>query len=416
MGRRVIWIVIDSVGAGMLPDADRYGDAGADTIGHILDSFPDTDLPNMARLGLYEIDGTSFKGKKSVHVEGCYGRSLEKSKGKDTTTGHWEMIGIYTKKPFPTYPDGFPKEIIDEFIERTGCGGIYGNKVASGVPIIGEYGEKHMKTGYPIIYTSADSVFQIAASEEKVGLDKLYEMCHIARELLQGEHAVGRVIARPFVRVRNASKDAAMHEVDIKPIGGFERTANRRDFALEPDRNNILTHIKDAGKTVAAVGKISDIFANVGITDEIHTTGNSDGLSKTLDYMQTVQEGLIFTNLVDFDMKFGHRRDTLGYRNALVEFDNWLGENLYKLKEDDILIINSDHGCDPTYKGSDHTREYIPVLIYGKNLEKNVNLGTLSSFADIGKTVEDYILGANAEESDKLIGESFLKKIYKENI
>jgi phosphopentomutase len=317
------------------------------------------------------------------------------------------MIGIYTKNPFPTYPDGFPKKLIGEFIEKTGCGSVYGNKVASGVPIIAEYGEEHMKTGFPIVYTSADSVFQIAASEEKTGLDNLYRMCTIARGILKGEHAVGRVIARPFVRI--ADEDA--------PEPHFERTSNRRDFALKPDHDNVLSHIKEAGLKVAAVGKISDIFAGTGITDEVHTTGNADGMAKTREYMDTVDAGLIFTNLVDFDMKYGHRRDVIGYRNALVEFDSWLGETLEVLRDDDILIINADHGCDPTYKGSDHTREYIPLLIYGKNLKSGVNLGVRNSFADIGKTVERYLIGdrkcgeGDTEGKKDDIGSDFLDLI-----
>lgn len=394
MAKRVIWIVLDSVGAGYLPDADKFGDMGSDTIGHILDNYPDTKIPNMRRLGLGKISGTSFYDKEEPKAIGCYGKSKEMSCGKDTTTGHWEMIGIYTKNPFPTYPDGFPDEIIDRFIEETGCGGIYGNKVASGVTIIEEYGEGHMETGYPIVYTSADSVYQIAASEEKVGLDNLYNMCRVARNMLQGEHGVGRVIARPFVRKGD----------------GFERTSNRRDYALSPSENNILNRIKNAGLTVAAVGKISDIFNGVGISCEVHTTSNADGMLKTEEYMKSVDSGLIFTNLVDFDMKFGHRRDVLGYKNALEEFDLWLGNFMETLTDEDLLVINADHGCDPTYKGTDHTREHVPVLIYGKNIKQDVDLGTLESFADIGKTIEDYLLGETSTE-DGNIGKSFLASI-----
>lgn len=395
MARRVIWIVIDSVGAGELPDSDKYDDVGADTFGHIFAAYPDMKVDNMKRFGLCKIDGTSFrKYDNDGECIGCYGKSKELSNGKDTTTGHWEMIGIYTKEPFPTYPNGFPKEIIDEFIEKTGCGNIYANTVASGVPIIAEYGEKHMETGYPIVYTSADSVFQIAASEEKVGLDNLYRYCQVAREILQGKHGVGRVIARPFVR----SGD------------GFERTSNRRDYALNPTEDNILSMLKQRGKTVAAVGKISDIFNGVGITDEVHTKSNADGMQKTLDYMNQYDSGLIFTNLVDFDMKYGHRRDVLGYKNGLEEFDAWLDELIGNLKDEDIVIINADHGCDPTYKGSDHTREYIPVMMYGKNLKKDKNLGVLNSFADIGKTVLEYLIPDEKIETNS-IGESFLEKI-----
>lgn len=397
MGKRVIWFVLDSVGVGEEPDADKFGDTGSDTLGHIAKTYPDTDFTNMRRLGLYNIDETSFRDGKEAGIIGCYGKGREMSNGKDTTTGHLEMIGIFTKNPFPTYPNGFPDEIIQEFMEKTGCKGIYGNKVASGVPIIQEYGEAHMETGYPIIYTSADSVFQIAASEEKVGLDRLYGMCETARDILKGEHAVGRVIARPFVRKGD----------------GFERTSNRRDYSLKPSEHNVLSHLKDRGITVAAVGKISDIFNGVGITREVHTSGNADGMQKTLEYMKETESGLIFTNLVDFDMKYGHRRDVLGYRNALLEFDEFLGELIQNLSEDDIVIINSDHGCDPTFKGTDHTREFIPIMIYGKGLKQNVNLGIRSTFADIGKTVEEYLLGETVRD-DETVGESFLKDILKE--
>lgn len=395
MGKRVIWIVLDSAGVGFEPDADKFGDEGSDTFGHILKKYPDAKFSNMDRLGLRAIEKTSFyDAETKKDIIGCYGKGQELSNGKDTTTGHWEMIGIHTARPFPTYPNGFPEEIIDAFIEKTGCGGIYGNKVASGIPIIAEYGEEHMKTGYPIVYTSADSVFQIAASEEKVGLKRLYEMCEIAREILVGEHGVGRVIARPFVTVE----------------GGFERTGNRRDYALEPDSDNVLMHLKDAGVPVYAVGKISDIFHGSGIAESVHTSGNKDGMAKTRDYMATKESGLIFTNLVDFDMKYGHRRDVLGYKNALEEFDAWLGETIPMLKEDDILIVDADHGCDPTFRGTDHTREYVPILMYGKKLGQGVDLGTRPTFADIGKTVEEYLLG-EVKQTSVTIGESFLSEV-----
>lgn len=394
MGKRVIWIVLDSAGAGASPDSALFGDAGADTLGHIIEKYPDIALPNMKRLGLWNIDGISFGRDTGNPAEGCYGKAQEMSNGKDTTTGHWEMIGIHTKNPFPTYPNGFPDEIIRPFIEQTGCGQIYGNKVASGIPIIAEYGEEHMKTGYPIVYTSADSVFQIAASEEKVGLDRLYEMCATARKILQGEHGVGRVIARPFIR---------------KPDGGFERTANRRDYAMKPDYDNVLEHLRQRGIKIAAVGKIGDIFDGVGITESVHTVSNQDGMNKTSEYMHTMPEGLIFTNLVDFDMKYGHRRDVEGYKNALEEFDLWLGSVLPAMSQDDIIIINADHGCDPTYKGTDHTREYIPILMYGRSLRQGVDLGTRRTFADIGKTVEEYLLGEPLKDSGT-IGNSFLSE------
>lgn len=404
MGRRVIWIVLDSVGAGEAPDAGRFGDAGADTLGHIIGTYPDIVIPNMQKLGLCRIDGVSFRNMQgtpdSPEITGCYGKAREMSDGKDTTTGHWEMIGIYIEHPFPTYPDGFPAEIIDAFTAQTGCEKVYGNKVASGIPIIAEYGEEHMRTGYPIVYTSADSVFQIAASEEKVGLEKLYDMCLTARNILQGRHGVGRVIARPFIR---------------KDDGSFERTANRRDYALNPDADNVLMHLKSRGVKVAAVGKISDIFNREGITESVHTVSNADGMAKTEAYMQTVDAGLIFTNLVDFDMKYGHRRDVEGYKNALEAFDAWLGKILPVLSEDDILVIDADHGCDPTYKGTDHTREYIPLLIYGKRLKKGVNLGVRDTFADIGKTVEEYLLGEVIKDTHT-VGRSFLEDIRDENV
>lgn len=395
MGRRVFWIVLDSVGAGEMPDAKQFGDEGADTLGHIIASCPDVKLPNMCKLGLHKINGTSFKNyNKDVHeVIGCYGKSRELSNGKDTTTGHWEMIGIHTANPFPTFPNGFPQDLIDEFIEKTGCGAIYGNKVASGIPIIEEYIEEHLKTGYPIVYTSADSVFQIAASEEKVGLNRLYEMCQIARDMLQGERGVGRVIARPFV----GTKDH------------FERTSNRKDYALEPTHDNILCKLQDAGIPVVAIGKISDIFHHVGISQAIHTDNNEDGMAKTTNQIRTLEQGLCFTNLVDFDMKYGHRRDLQGYKNGLEAFDQWLGKNLPLLRPDDLLVINADHGCDPTFKGSDHTREYIPILIYGKNIKKSFDLGIRETFGDIGATILEYLTeGVVTNEPDnKIIGKSF---------
>ncbi|MDD6401928.1 MAG: phosphopentomutase [Lachnospiraceae bacterium] len=393
MGRRVIWIVLDSVGIGMLPDADKYDDVGADTLGHIIEKYPNINIPNMRYLGLDNISSISFQRPREEKL-GCFGKAMEMSCGKDTTTGHYEMIGIHTRIPFPTFKDGFPKEIINEFLAKTGCKGVLGNKVASGIPIIYEYGDEHMKTGYPIVYTSADSVFQIAASEETFGLDRLYEVCQIARDMLKGEWGVGRVIARPF----------------IKKGDEFERTSNRRDYALSPDEDNVLVHLRKNNITVAGVGKISDIFNGVGVEKSVHTTSNADGMQKTIDYMDTVSEGLIFTNLVDFDMKYGHRRDVEKYMFGLEEFDKWLGNLIPMLKDDDLLIINADHGCDPTYKGSDHTREYIPILIYGNNIKRNVDLGILDTFADIGKTVEEYLLGKELKNS-KSIGNSFLNKL-----
>ncbi len=389
MINRVIWVILDSVGMGELPDANIFGDEGSNTLGHIFEKHPDIHIPNMASLGIGNIDGMTIIDKVSNPI-GIYGKCAELSMGKDTTTGHWEMIGIHTPNPFPTYPNGFPSEIIDEFIKLTGCKGILGNKVASGTEIIAELGSEHMKTGYPIIYTSADSVFQIAASEDIVGVNTLYDMCKIARRILSDAHGVGRVIARPF-----KLKD-----------GEYVRTSNRRDFSLNPPENNLLSSLKNNGYTVAAVGKIEDIFNGVGITDAVHTKDNMDGVDKTLQYMNSVDKGLIFTNLVEFDMKWGHRRDVEGYAMGLEDFDNRLIEIIDRMKTSDLLIINADHGCDPAFKGTDHTREYIPLLIYGKSIKQNVDLGTRNSFADIGQTIADIF------KVDKLsIGESYIDKI-----
>ena len=342
---------------------------------------------------MFNLDGVTCGTKLGAPV-GCYARLREASAGKDTTIGHWEIAGLLSPEPLPTFPNGFPKEVLDEFTARTGYQ-VLCNKPYSGTEVIKDYGEEHMKTGYPIVYTSADSVYQIAASEEKVGLDNLYNMCHIARELLTGENAVGRVIARPFIR---------------KPDGSFERTANRRDYALKPDDDNVLSHLQSSGVHVYAVGKISDIFDNVGIDESVHTISNKDGMEKTKDYFDKIDKGLIFTNLVDFDMKYGHRRDVPGYKNALEEFDEWLGSFVDGMQDDDIIIINADHGCDPTYKGTDHTREYIPLLMYGKCIKSGYNLGVRKTFADIGKTVEEYLLGEKYNNTDT-IGESFLGDI-----
>lgn len=372
MFKRVIWIILDSVGIGEAPDADAFGDVGADTLGNIIKDRGHLQVPNMERLGLFSIDGTTLP-KSDVIPIGAYGKARELSNGKDTTIGHWEMIGIETKQAFPTYPMGFPDEIMEEFVKSTGCKGYLGNIVASGTQIINELGNDHMTTGYPIIYTSADSVFQIAAHEDVIPLERLYKMCETAREILTGEHAVARVIARPFVKE------------DEK----YVRTANRRDFSLKPNPESLLSYLKNAGYRVTAVGKIEDIFCGVGIGDAIHTKSNVDGIEKTLDFMDTQREGLIFTNLVEFDSTWGHRRDVEGYAGGLETFDQGLEKLLAKMNEDDLLIINADHGCDPTFRGTDHTREYIPVLMYHKHMEHGVNLGILDTFADIGATIAD---------------------------
>lgn len=372
--RRVIWIVLDSVGMGELPDADKYGDVGSNTLGNIAKLRPMV-LGNMRKLGLGNIDG--MKNIEPVKTPiGCYGRLAEISKGKDTTTGHWEMVGVVTENPSPTYPDGFPKEIIDAFCKAAKIDGILANCVASGTEIIKRLGKEHIRTGKPIVYTSADSVFQIAAHEKVIPVSRLYEICEAARGVLTGEHAVGRVIARPFVG-RNAED--------------FMRTANRKDFSLVPPKYNLLTRLTEESVPVYAVGKIEDIFCGEGITEAVHTSDNNDGINKTLEYMDKKDYGLIFTNLVETDMVYGHRNDVEGYARCVEEFDARLPQIMDKLKNEDILIITADHGCDPTTESTDHSREYVPVLYYGKQLNENVNLRTGKTFANIGQTVGEYL-------------------------
>lgn len=365
---RVIIIVMDSVGIGELPDAHLYGDDGANTLGHIYRDIEDFSLPTLEKLGIGNIQGTKYIRKSSAPI-GCYGRAAERSKGKDTITGHWEITGIILDKPFPTYPNGFPEELIRRFEELVGRK-ILGNKAASGTEIIEELGAVHMETGYPIVYTSADSVFQIAAHEEIVPVEVLYEMCEAAREMLTGEQRVARVIARPFVG---------------KP-GEFTRTAKRRDYSVEPPTATLLDHAVEQGCSVTAVGKIYDIFAGRGISRYVHTGSNRDGMEKTMDYIKENDKGIIFTNLVDFDMKYGHRNNAEGYGAALRDFDSGLCVLLDCLKKRDLLILTADHGCDPTTESTDHSREYVPILAYGKMLRRGVDIGTRESFADIGAT------------------------------
>ena len=387
---RVIWMVIDSVGIGALPDSQKFGDVNVDTLGNIVRACKGIKIPNMIKLGLANIEGVDSLENIESPI-GCYGRCSEVSKGKDTTTGHWEMTGVLVETPFKTFENGFPKDIIEEF-ERRSNRKVIGNKPASGTAILDELGEQHMNTGEVIVYTSADSVFQIAAHEEIVSLDELYKMCEIAREIMMGDNAVARIIARPFIG---------------KP-GAFERTSNRRDYSLSPFEDTVLDNIKNSNLDVIGVGKIEDIFNQQGITEAIHTHDNMDGVNQTINYMKKETKGLIFTNLVDFDSKYGHRRDVEGYKNALEEFDARIPEILVNMNDDDVLIINSDHGNDPTYKGTDHTREYIPVLVYGKNLKSGLNLGTRNSFADIGATVADIL---NVEMPKH--GQSFKNEIMK---
>lgn len=385
---RVIWIILDSVGMGALPDAAAFGDEGTNTIAHVAAKHGGLQIPNMVRLGLGNIDGMLGIEKESRPI-GLYGRMKEMSNGKDTTIGHWEMIGIYSPVKFPTYPYGFPESIIKEFIEKTGVPGILGNKTASGTDIIKELGEEHINTRKPIIYTSADSVFQIACHEDVYSPEELYKLCETAREILKGKDEVARVIARPFTGKDN-----------------FERTANRRDFSKNPDSDNLLVKMKEAGLDVVGVGKIEDIFAGVGITEAIHTSDNMDGMNQTIEYMEKDNRGLIFTNLVEFDSKWGHRNDYEGYAVGLEEFDKRLGELMEIMKDGDLLVINADHGCDPTTPGTDHTREYVPLLVYGKKRNSSINLGTRESFADVGQTIADIF------KLEKLsIGKSFLSKL-----
>ena len=387
--KRVVLIVLDSVGVGEMPDAKMYGDKGSDTLDHTFEACKGLNIPNLKKLGLGNIEGVKALGKEES-VIGAFGKSSEKSIGKDTVTGHWEIGGVILDKPLNTYPDGFSDKIINDFKKKAKIDGILGNKVASGTAIIEELGEEHVKTGYPIIYTSADSVFQIAAHEEVVGLGNLYKMCEIAREMLVGEDVVGRVIARPFVG----------------EVGSFKRTSNRRDYALDPFGKTALEYIKENGMSVAAVGKIEDIYNGKGVTEAVHIKNNMDGVDKTLEYMDKIDNGLIFTNLVDFDMLYGHRNDPKGYGKALEDFDGRLNEIYSKLRDEDILIITADHGCDPTTESTDHSREYIPILVYGKKVKGGTELGIRDSFTDIGKSVLDY-LGID----NNLEGKSFINEI-----
>lgn len=386
--KRVFLIVLDSLGIGAMPDSEKFGDVGVNTLASCVASDK-LRIPNMIAAGLGNIDGVSCL-PKAEHPTGAYARLKEASMGKDTTIGHWEIGGIVSDSPLPTYPDGFPEEILAPFRAQTGRG-ILANAPWSGTEVIEEYGEKHMQTGDLIVYTSADSVFQIAAHEEIVPPETLYEYCRIARKLLQGKHGVGRVIARPFVGTP----------------GAFKRTANRHDFSLEPPKDTLLDALKKAGKASIGVGKIYDIFAGRGTTEHVYNQSNANGMEHTLRYAGEDFEGLCFVNLVDFDMVFGHRRDIDGYANALSEFDAWLPSFLEKLGQEDIVMITADHGCDPGYLATtDHTREYVPLLILGKGV-KPVNLGTRDSFADIAATAAQ-LLNVELETPGKSFAEEIL--------
>lgn len=383
--KRVVLLILDSVGIGAMPDADQYGDVGANTLANTAKATGGLNLPNLGKFGLGNIHDILGVPSTSAPLA-AWGKAAESSVGKDTVTGHWEISGVILDTPLKTFPHGFPKEIMDEFEHRIGRGTL-GNVVASGTEIIEELGEEHMATGKPIIYTSADSVFQIAAHEEIIPLPELYRMCEIAREMLTGDWTVGRVIARPFVG---------------ESAKTFKRTSNRHDYSLDPFTKTMLEYIDEAGQTVYGVGKINDIFNGKGVNKTVRTTGNMDGVDKTIAAINESQGGLIFINLVDFDMLYGHRNDPEGYKAALEEVDGRLPEILEALNEEDILIITADHGCDPTTESTDHSREYIPLLVYGKN-KKPVALGTRDSFTDIGKSILAY-LGVD----NTLPGKSFL--------
>ncbi len=369
---RICLVILDSVGIGEMPDAAAWGDVGSDTIGNTLKAKSVT-LPNMQRLGLGNIK--PLNGVPAIdRPEGSFGRCALFSNGKDTATGHWEIAGIVLKKAFPTFPNGFPDEVISRFISEANVPGILGNVPASGTEIIKELGEEHIRTGKPIVYTSADSVFQIAAHEGIIPIERQYEICQIARHILDGENKVGRVIARPFVGDTAAT---------------FKRTENRHDYAVPPPPDNLLPQLSENGLDVVCIGKIASIYDSVGVTEDLTAKNNDQSIDQTINALNADSRGLIFSNLVDFDMLFGHRRDPEGYSLALAHFDERLPEILDALNHDDLLIITADHGNDPTFRGTDHTREYVPLLVYGKNAKPGVDLGIRGSLADIGQTTAE---------------------------
>ena len=384
---RITLIVLDGAGIGEMPDAPEWGDAGSDTFGHVLASR-EVHLPNLRRYGLGNIRPLNGVAPLA-EPEGSYGRCALRSNGKDTTTGHWEMAGIILDQAFPTYPNGFPANVIDHFIRETGVPGILGNLPASGTEIIKDLGAEHVKTGKPIVYTSADSVFQIAAHEEVIPLPKLYGICETARRLLSGEHEVGRVIARPF----------------LGETGAFYRTENRHDYAVPPPRENLLVTLADEDLDVVCIGKIASIYDSNGVTQDLTAKNNEQSIDQTIEALQQDSRGLIFSNLVDFDMLYGHRRDTEGFARALEHFDARLPEIEAAMRADDVMMITADHGNDPTFPGSDHTREYAPLLVYGKSARRGVYLGSRDSLADIGQTI------ANNFGLRLTAGESFLEQL-----
>lgn len=392
MINRAIIIVLDGFGVGELPDADKYKDVGSNTLKHIYENAK-LNVPNMKSMGLFNIDDLGINEEK-IKTIGAYGKAQEQSAGKNSPVGHWEISGYITKEPFATYPDGFPKDMIEEFKEKANLKGTIYNGVGSGTDLLKQYGEEHMKTGYPIIYTSADSVFQIAAHEDIIPVEKLYEICKIARKMLDNpKYNIGTVIARPFI---GDNKD------------NFARTYNRKDYESETFGKTMLDVMKENGKSVTSIGKIEDLFVGRSIDKAIHTKGNSDGIEKTIEEIKNGKSDLIFTNLVDFDMLYGHRNNLQGYAEALEYFDSKLEEIIENLKDDDILIITADHGNDPYTPSTDHSREYIPILIYGKEIRENINIGTRKTYADISATILD-IMGLEKLPN----GESFKADILK---
>ncbi len=387
MSKRVFIIVLDSCGCGEMPDSYLWHDEGSNTLGAIRKD-EHFDCPNLVNLGLFNIEGV---GGGVSDPQGSFARLKETSMGKDTTIGHWEIAGIISPKPLPTYPNGFPEDVIEEFEKRTGRK-VLCNKPYSGTEVIKDYGEEHVKTGALIVYTSADSVFQIAAHEDVVPVPELYRYCQIARDMLQGEHCVGRVIARPFTGE-----------------WPFTRTSNRHDYSLIPPHTTMLDVLKKHNLATISVGKIYDIFAGKSVSESNRTTSNANGMEVTLDIQKRDFEGLCFVNLVDFDMKYGHRNDIVGYASAMTEFDRYLGEFLKNMRADDMLIITADHGCDPSTPSTDHSREYVPMIVCGDGIKAGVDLGTRSTFADISATVLEY-LGVDKEDT---AGESFLSKVEK---
>ncbi len=367
--QRALVVVLDGVGAGANPDASTYGDDGASSLEHCAQAIGGLSLPNLGSIGLGNI--TPIEGTPpTASAEGAFGRMAEAAAGKDSTTGHWEMMGVVLQKPLPTYPHGFPIDLVEDFEQAIGRN-VIGNKVASGTEIIQELGEEHLRTGSPILYTSADSVFQIAAHQEVIPLEELYHICEIARHMLTGEHVIGRVIARPF----------------IGTPGHFKRTEHRRDFSLAPVGTTLLDLLKASGKDVIGIGKIEDLFAGRGLTERDHTETNRDGMAATLTWLERNFHGLLFVNLVEFDMLWGHRRDSESYAQALRDVDNWFAQVQQVMRPGDAIFFTADHGVDPTYRGTDHTREQVPVLAYGEPIPAGVNLGTRSSFADLGQTL-----------------------------